>query len=70
MKNKKFRVLITGQNKGLGKSLSNKFVSEGHYVMHHGGSKHVDLSNTKELIDFSEMARANGINVLVNSLRS
>ena len=67
MKSKKFRVLITGQNKGLGKSLSNKFISEGHYVMHHGGSTHVDLSNTKDLISFSEMAKDNGINVLVNN---
>jgi short-subunit dehydrogenase len=67
MKNKKFRVLITGQNKGLGKGLLNKFINEGHYVMHHGGSKHVDLSNTKELISFSQAAKDEGIDVLINN---
>ena len=40
----KDRVLITGASSGLGAHLVDKFESEGHEIMHHGGRKHYDLS--------------------------
>ena len=62
-----FRVLITGQNRGLGAALAKKFKDSGHYVMYHGGHSHVNLANMADLLEFSEEAKNNEIDVLINN---
>jgi short-subunit dehydrogenase len=62
-----FRVLITGQNRGLGAALAKKFKDNGHYVMYHGGQNHINLANMTDLLEFSEEAKNNRIDVLINN---
>lgn len=60
-------VLITGQNRGLGAALANKFKEEGHYVMSHNGRSDYDLSSVSDTLGLAEEARKNNINVLINN---
>ena len=60
-------ILITGANSGLGKYLVTKFISEGHNVFEHNGSKHYDLSNQHDLLKLIEDAKQFKVEVLVNN---
>jgi NAD(P)-dependent dehydrogenase (short-subunit alcohol dehydrogenase family) len=45
-----YRILITGANTGLGKSLASKFKFEGHFVFEHLGHNHFDLSLIEDTV--------------------
>jgi len=63
----KYNVLITGANSGLGKSLAIKFKSKGHYIFHHLGHKHFDLSNIDDIKLLIDEAKLLNIDLLINN---
>ena len=64
---KNHKVLITGQNRGLGQAMANKFKNQNHLVMFHGGRNDFDLSSVGDIIELSELANSYEIDVLVNN---
>lgn len=61
------RILITGCSSGLGLFLADKFENENHYVFRHMGKKHFDLNNKEDILNLSEVAKIEKINVLINN---
>ena len=67
MKNKEqLNVLITGQNRGLGKALADKF-SKSNNVLYHGGRKDFDLSNINDIKKLGLYAKEHRVNMLINN---
>lgn len=64
---KECRVLITGTSTGLGFYLSQKFESEGHFVLRHKGRSHLDLKNLHDIRQLIELAKNHQVNVLINN---
>ncbi len=63
----KDNVLVTGASSGLGMYLVQKFESEGHGIFYHGGKKHYDLSERREVYDLATEARKFNVKILVNN---
>lgn len=61
------RVLITGQNRGLGQALAKKFMNNDHFVMPHRGRSDFDLSKNTDIVGLADRAKNNNINILVNN---
>ena len=61
------KVLITGQNRGLGQALAKKFMNNDYFVMPHKGKSDFDLSKNTDIISLAARAKDNNINILVNN---
>ena len=62
-----YKVLITGQNRGLGAALAKKFEECGHFVLFHGGRSDCDISSVEDTTQLAKKANAYNIDVLINN---
>ena len=67
MNNKEqLNILITGQNRGLGKALAERF-SKDNKVLYHGGRTDFDLSNTSDIEKLGRYAKEHHVDMLINN---
>lgn len=67
MNNKEqLNILITGQNRGLGKALAERF-SKDNKVLYHGGRKDFDLSSVSDIEKLGRYAKEHHVDMLINN---